>query len=289
MTVFHSHRQLKVRLGEAGNALQRIRELAIQSANSTNSVSDRTALNAEATQLLSEIQRNATTTSFNGQKILDGTFSTAQFQVGAEANQTISFGIAGATTDLLGAFQATSANVTTTAFDGANLSINGTAVGASVSTTAAGVTSGSGAAKATAINSVTNTTGVTATATTTLDTSDGNVAPIPGQALANGDLVINGVAVGSIAAGTTAVEQANTVVTAINAVSNQTNVTAAASQSTGILTLTSSEGRDITISAGNAASTQIVTDVYNATGLDAILVQSTGNIVRTITFRYATL
>ena len=106
-------------LSEAGNALQRIRELAIQSANSTNSVSDRAALNAEAQALLSEIQRNAQTTSFNGQKILDGSFSTAQFQVGAEANQTISFGISGATTDLLGAYQSTNASaVTTTAFDG---------------------------------------------------------------------------------------------------------------------------------------------------------------------------
>ena len=82
-------------LGETGNALQRIRELAIQSANSTNSASDRAALNAEAAQLLAEIQRNGLTTQFNGQNILDGTFSSAQFQVGANANQTISFGIHG--------------------------------------------------------------------------------------------------------------------------------------------------------------------------------------------------
>ena len=76
-------------LGETGNALQRIRELAIQSANSTNSASDRAALNAEASQLLAEVQRIAQTTQFNGQNILDGTFSSAQFQVGANANQTI--------------------------------------------------------------------------------------------------------------------------------------------------------------------------------------------------------
>src|SRR5512132_468310 len=53
-------------LAETGNALQRIRELAIQSANSTNSASDRAALNAESSQLLAEIQRNGLTTQFNG-------------------------------------------------------------------------------------------------------------------------------------------------------------------------------------------------------------------------------
>ncbi len=253
-------------LGEAGNALQRIRELAVQSANSTNSVSDRAALNSEAQQLLSEIQRNAQTTTFNGQRILDGSFSSAQFQVGAEANQTISFGISGATTNLLGAYQATGVKaVGTTAFDGANLSINGVAVATSVATTSAGVTAGSAAAKVTAINAVTTQTGVTATASNTLT----GVAPVAGVSLNNGDLLINGVAVGSIASAATGVQQANNAVTAINAVSNQTGVTAAADQSTGVLTLTASDGRDITISAGNAASAQVVTDIFNAVGLDA--------------------
>ena len=136
-------------LGETSSALQRIRELAVQSANSTNSVSDRAALNSEAAQLLSEIQRSASSTSFNGQKILDGSFSTSQFQVGAEANQTISISISGATTNLLGAYQNTGAvAVTTTAFDGtaASFSINGTAVATSAATSAAGVTAGSAAA-----------------------------------------------------------------------------------------------------------------------------------------------
>jgi len=255
-------------LGEASNALQRIRELAIQSANSTNSVSDRTALNSEAAQLLSEIQRNAQTTSFNGQKILDGSFSTAQFQVGAEANQTISFGITGATTNLLGAYQTTSAAaVTTTAFDGtaAAFSINGVAVAASASTGSAGVTSGSAAAKVTAVNSVTSQTGVTATATNTL----AGIAPIAGIGLSNGDLVINGVAVGSIASASTAAVQGQNAATAINAVSNQTGVTATRNSSTGALTLTAADGRDITISSGNAGTTQIVTNIFNAVGLDA--------------------
>ena len=76
-------------LAEAGNILQRIRELSVQSANATNSASDRQALQAEVGQLVSELDRIATNTEFNGQKILDGTFGTAIFQVGANANQTI--------------------------------------------------------------------------------------------------------------------------------------------------------------------------------------------------------
>ena len=76
-------------LSESGNILQRIRELAVQSANATNSSSDRQALQAEVGQLVQELDRISTNTEFNGQKLLDGTFGTAVFQVGANANQTI--------------------------------------------------------------------------------------------------------------------------------------------------------------------------------------------------------
>lgn len=76
-------------LAEAGNILQRVRELSVQSANATNSASDRQALQSEVGQLVSELDRIATNTEFNGQKILDGTFGAAIFQVGANANQTI--------------------------------------------------------------------------------------------------------------------------------------------------------------------------------------------------------
>jgi flagellin len=69
--------------------LQRMRELAVQSANASNSGSDRKAIQAEVGQLLSELDRIATTTEFNGQKLLDGSFGSATFQVGANANQTI--------------------------------------------------------------------------------------------------------------------------------------------------------------------------------------------------------
>ncbi|AVP56859.1 flagellin N-terminal helical domain-containing protein [Pulveribacter suum] len=76
-------------LAGAGNILQRVRELSVQSANATNSASDRKAIQAEVGQLLSELDRMAVTTEFNGQKLLDGSFGSATFQVGANANQTI--------------------------------------------------------------------------------------------------------------------------------------------------------------------------------------------------------
>jgi len=248
-------------LGETGNALQRIRELAIQSANSTNSASDRVALNAEASQLLAEIQRNGLTTQFNGQNILDGTFSSAQFQVGANANQTISFGIQGATTNLLGAYQATSTAVTASAFDGAGFTINGVEVGVSAATSAAGVTADSATAKATSINSKTAQTGVSATAASSITGG----APTARSNLANGALIINGVSVGAISRDANAVTQGRNAATSINAVTNQTGVTAVADASTGALTLSTADGRNIALTTADAAS---ATAVFNATGLD---------------------
>jgi flagellin len=77
-------------LGKVGDMLQRMRELAVQSANASNNSSDRTALNAEVQQLRQEIDRVAKTTSFNGTKLLDGSFANATFQVGANAGEGIS-------------------------------------------------------------------------------------------------------------------------------------------------------------------------------------------------------
>ncbi|AFJ03471.1 Flagellin protein FlaB [Methylophaga frappieri] len=76
-------------LGEMTSNLQRIRELAVQSANATNSDSDRAALDQEIQQRLSEIDRIASQTAFNGRRILDGTFGNANFQVGANVGETI--------------------------------------------------------------------------------------------------------------------------------------------------------------------------------------------------------
>src|SRR5215216_4765078 len=76
-------------LAEVTNNLQRIRELAVQARNATNSTSDRAALDTEAQQLKAEIDRVATTTSFNGVKLLDGSFTNQAFQVGANVGETI--------------------------------------------------------------------------------------------------------------------------------------------------------------------------------------------------------
>ena len=85
-------------LGATTDLLQRIRELAIQSANSTNSSSDRASLQAEVNQLKQEIDRVSSQTEFNGLKLLDGTFSAQAFQVGANANQTILVSMDGSST-----------------------------------------------------------------------------------------------------------------------------------------------------------------------------------------------
>jgi len=89
-------------LAESTNLMQRIRTLAIQSSNSTNSASDRLALQSEVNQLVSEIGRISSTTTFNGLTLLDGSFTNQSFQVGAEAGQTIGISVAGSTTDILG-------------------------------------------------------------------------------------------------------------------------------------------------------------------------------------------
>jgi flagellin len=89
-------------LDETTNILQRMRELAIQSANGIYSDTDRATLDAEVQQLKSELDRIADTTSFNGQKILDGSLGSVALQVGSEANQTIEFSVQGFNSSSLG-------------------------------------------------------------------------------------------------------------------------------------------------------------------------------------------
>nr|WP_315230233.1 flagellin [uncultured Albidiferax sp.] len=79
-------------LGKVGDMLQRMRELAVQAGNATNSKADRAALQAEVGQLTDEIDRIAKQTSFNGKKILDGSFAGAVFQVGANSGDVASLG-----------------------------------------------------------------------------------------------------------------------------------------------------------------------------------------------------
>jgi len=79
-------------LGKVGDMLQRMRELAVQASNATNSKDDRKALQAEVSQLTDEVDRIAKQTTFNGKKLLDGSFAGAAFQVGANAGDTITVG-----------------------------------------------------------------------------------------------------------------------------------------------------------------------------------------------------
>src|SRR6056300_1478794 len=90
---------------ETLNILQRLRELAVQSSNDTNQALDRSFLNAEATQLIAEIDRIATQTTWNGAKILDGTFSSKQFQLGANENEKVTYSIDNAKSAAIGNYQ----------------------------------------------------------------------------------------------------------------------------------------------------------------------------------------
>ena len=248
--------------------LQTLRQLAVESANSTNTSSDRGALNAEAQQLVSAIQNTATTTQFNGENLLDGSFQAQQFQVGANANQTISVSVQGATTDTLGNYGGASATaVTTNAWTvTSSIIINGVTVGASNATTAPGFSASSAGAKAAAINAQTSLSGVTATATTTLQ---GAVIATPSTAnsTTSGQLWINGIAIGSISGSATGMGQIQNAANAINAVSAQSGVTALADASTGKLTLTAADGRDINVTTDAAGAGSAA--VLAATGLTA--------------------
>lgn len=120
-------------LAQITNNLQRIRELAVQSANATNSSSDRAALQLETAELIAEIERVSSTSAFNGVNLLDGSFSSQLFQVGANAGETVSIdNISSARTSEIG--QVLTATSTGTAVTGAlsagDLLINGNDVGA---------------------------------------------------------------------------------------------------------------------------------------------------------------
>jgi flagellin len=127
-------------LQEVTNNLQRIRELAVQSANATNSDGDRKALDQEVQQRLAEIQRIASQTSFNGRKVLDGSFGSASFQVGANVGETISVGLnTSMKTNAIGAVSHTTSSVDLTDVYGTSpFYTGGAAAGASGTAAVAG-------------------------------------------------------------------------------------------------------------------------------------------------------
>lgn len=158
-------------MNEVTTNLQRIRDLSVQSRNASNSVSDRAALNAEAQTLISEIDRVSNTTSFNGVKVMDGSFSGQAFQIGANAGETISInkivdsrstalGVTSVTTAAVGAATASG----TAGFGGAiaagDLKLNGVSLGAIA---IAGSAAERGAQVAAAANAVSTQTGIMAT------------------------------------------------------------------------------------------------------------------------------
>jgi len=242
-------------LVESGNSLQRIRELAVQSANATNSTSDRAALNLEVAQLISEIDRIATQTDFNGNKILatTGGFD-ATFQVGANVNQTISLSIAATRTTDLGVASNYSAviaeNDATFADrlrDAYAEDISSTLNGVTLTTVAVDTNS---IDKINSINAVSAQTGFSAFA---LGNSLNGAAVADDNAasatLASGEISINGVNVGAVGAGLHGLQDA------INLISDQTGVTAD-TDAAGLsdMILFNKDGSSISVSINTAAA-----------------------------------
>jgi len=254
-------------LAQISNNLQRIRELAVQAANGTNSSSDRVSLNNEAAALVVENDRLATTSAFNGIKLLDGTFTAQIFQVGANgsASDVVAVSsIASARANSLGvgassSYASSVAGASPTLpnnIAAGTLAVNNQAIGATASD---GVSSSypktSGIAIAAAINAISGATNVTATVSAT--TSAGVTVAIAGAttALLAGAVTINGVDVGAIAASTSIVGRGTQVAAAINAKSSQTGVTAAVDTSTGAVALTAADGRNIVVGGTTGVGT----------------------------------
>jgi flagellin len=237
--------------GITGN-LQRIRELAVQSANGTNSASDRAAIQAEVLQLSSEINRVATTTQFNGLNLLDGSLGAASFQVGANANQTIDVAVAsakasdlGSNTIKQGGTPGIISTATATALNGNGggaLTLNGN--GQSV-TIAAGSNPANTSASTLAglVNAQTATTGITASAVTTATVSAVTAGTVA--------FTIQGsnVAAISISATISSASDLADIAKAVNAQSVNTGITAT-SDKAGNMVLTSLTGDDIKLATG---------------------------------------
>ena len=246
-------------LSAIGDNLQRIRELAVQSVNTTNTISDRQALNSEANQLVAEIDRVASNSSFNSIKLLDGSFQNQSLQVGAgnDSNDRINISIGSAKASALGVGTGTSygvsvagaTNVTSAALATGDLAINGFQVSASssdgVSTVSANA---SGISKAAAINLISNQTGVSASVGQTTTTS---IAPTVLTSTTADALNVNGVDMGIFATAANANERGNQIAAAINSKSAQTGVTAT-SDTAGKVTLNAIDGRNIAVKTTEA-------------------------------------
>ena len=258
-------------LGEVSNMLQRMRELAVQAANGTNSSSDRAALQAELTQLVQEVDGVSKSTTFNGVQLLDGSSKNVSLQIGTRATDNLSFGISAADAKSLGLQGfAVDGQLTTGRVGGVNslavddVLINGKAAFASVATAA------TAAALATAINTNTAQTNVKATAYNTLTSAQPNAT-----SFAAGALTINGASIGASssvedlvahinrdASGVVASLNDNGTITLSNdtgadiviAGSSPTSAGFTAATYTGFVAINSVDGSDIKVQAKNAAN-----------------------------------
>jgi flagellin len=269
-------------LGEVTNNLQRIRELAVQSANATNSNSDRVAMQQEVAQLISEIDRVASQTNFNGVKLLDGSFSAQSFQVGANVGDTITVSnLTNATKEGLGldngAATVTSTAVTGTALGTGDISINGINVSAAA-----------GTAKAIAAAVDATSTTVSATASTTVAmgafTNDG--------AAANGSvyaLTVAGVSISRTAAGGTGILAADldSALTAQTATLATAGISFTGTFAAGNLAFVDADGDNVVVAQAQTGTTAAVatgvgtnrgTVSVTSTGADLVIAGSAGGL-----------
>jgi flagellin len=249
------------------NSLQRMRELAVQSANGIYSGTDRQALQAEVAQLIEEIDTVATRTNFNGIKLLDGSAKSLLLQTGSRAGETVALQIGSARAGELGtgrtpaltgtgAFEATAANLTANqALLAGDLVINGVTIGSSSANDdnlSSGEKAASALAKAAAINAATAQTGVRAEVGKTVMTGSAMTA-----AAATGTVTINGITTASISTTANAAESRERVVAAINAIAGQTGVTAIdTSDNNGGIRLEAADGRNVIVSLDTLTAAQ---------------------------------
>ena len=272
---------------ESTNILQRMRELAVQSANDTNSASDRASLQSEVDQLKQELTRIAETTTFNGKKLLDGSMISAQFQVGANAGETISFGIGSARSTDLGNHSLTTNNATAaqgievataaaTASAANNVEAQDLTIVGKEGSEVVKVAAGDSAAKiAEAVNTQSEKTGVTATAKTTATL---------GTLSADGSVSLNLQGTNTTAIGITATvlkDDLSNLASAINEQAGNTGITAKLSDDKKSITLEQSAGYDIKISdfvhgGAGASGTEATLAVTGSEGIAVTLTDTVG-------------
>jgi flagellin len=265
------------------STLQRMRVLAVQAANGSNTTSDREAIDKELQQLSAGIAHIARSTSFNGVNLLDGSFRGVGLQVGAEASDRVQIGaIRSMDPPQLGSSGATfDASGTGVAVVGAlgngDMTLNGISVGPAQAGPAIGQEAASAYANAAAINAVSKTSGVTAKAN---PTTVKGAAASSFAAIAANTFSINGVAVGAVNGDGTAAGQGSALAAAIQAIVGQTGV-AAAADATGAVTLTAADGRSIQVgmlvtTADAATATADRSQFLTQTGLPSAAVGSEG-------------